>query len=178
MKKSKLLLITLVFVMLTTIFGVVAQATTNDNLADEVYAKASKYGMTSADKVKIERYLTENPVTEDQANQLMSKLNEAITVMENAGETNYSKLPSATQEQLKNIANSAASIIDVTLVFKPQYNAVEIYKNGKLIETITENNGKLSYTGNNMSVVLGVSVIAIIALATVVVVKRKIADEK
>ena len=73
--------------------------------------------------------------------------------------------------KLKSIANSAAAIIDVKLVFKK--NTVEIYDNaGKLIETIGQNNGKLAYTGNNVNVVLTTSVIAIIALAITVATKR------
>jgi hypothetical protein len=61
--------------------------------------------------------------------------------MEAAGTTDYSKLTDAQKDKLKSIANSAAAIIDVKLVFKK--NTVEIYDNaGKLIETIGQNNGK------------------------------------
>ena len=75
------------------------------------------------------------------------------------------------------IAKSAAEIANVKLVFKT--GSVEIYdQNGKLIETITENNGKLAYTGNNVNIVLVVSVIATIALAITVVAKKKIVDAK
>ena len=75
------------------------------------------------------------------------------------------------KDELKAIAKSAAELIDVKIVFKA--GSVEIYnKDGKLIETVTENNGKLAYTGNNVNVVLVVSIIAIIALAITVVAKR------
>jgi len=96
--------------------------------------------------------------------------------MEAAGTTDYSKLTDAQKDQIKSIANSAADIIDVKLVFKK--NTVEIYNNaGKLIETIGNNNGKLAYTGNNVNVVLTTSVIAVIALAITVATKR-ILNEK
>ena len=96
--------------------------------------------------------------------------------MEAAGTTDYSKLTDAQKDQVKSIANSAADIIDVKLVFKK--NTVEIYNNaGKLIETIGNNNGKLAYTGNNVNVVLTTSVIAVIALAITVATKR-ISNEK
>ena len=135
-----------------------------------------KYGMTSADKVKVERYLSENTVTDEQANAIVAKADEAIAVMEAAGTTDYSKLTDAQKDQIKSIANSAADIIDVKLVFKK--NTVEIYNNaGKLIETIGNNNGKLAYTGNNVNVVLTTSVIAVIALAITVATKR-ILNEK
>ena len=93
--------------------------------------------------------------------------------MESAGTTDYNKLTDAQKEQLKSIANSAASIVDVKLVFKK--GTVEIYDNkGKLIETVGQNNGKLAYTGNNVNVVLTTSVIAVIALAITVVTKRTV----
>lgn len=169
MKKSLLIsILTAVIVMACATF---ANAATTATLADELYSKGSKYGMTSADKVKIERYLSENTVTDEQANAIVAKADEAIAVMEAAGTTDYSKLTDAQKDKLKSIANSAASIIDVKLVFKK--NTVEIYDNaGKLIETIGQNNGKLAYTGNNVNVVLTTSVIAIIALAITVATKR------
>ena len=169
MKKS--LLISILTAVIVMAYATFANAATTATLADELYSKGSKYGMTSADKVKIERYLSENTVTDEQANAIVAKADEAIAVMEAAGTTDYSKLTDAQKDKLKSIANSAAAIIDVKLVFKK--NTVEIYDNaGKLIETIGQNNGKLAYTGNNVNVVLTTSVIAIIALAITVATKR------
>ena len=99
---------------------------------------------------------------------------EAVKVMEDAGVTNVSKLNSKQLDKIKSIANEAATIVDVTLKFKK--NSVEIYKDGKLIEEVTSNNGKLAYTGNNVNAVLAVSSVTVIALATVFVVKKKFAN--
>ena len=174
MKKTLTIALLAIITIMALATGV--NAATSSTLADELYAKGSKYGMTSADKVKIERYLKENPVTDAQANEILTKADEAIAVMEAAGTTDYSKLTDAQKDQVKSIANSAADIIDVKLVFKK--NTVEIYNNaGKLIETIGNNNGKLAYTGNNVNVVLTTSVIAVIALAITVATKR-ISNEK
>ena len=174
MKKS--LLISILPAVIVMACATLVNAATTATLADELYAKGKKYGMTSADKVKVERYLSENTVTDEQANAIVAKADEAIAVMEAAGTTDYSKLTDAQKDQVKSIANSAADIIDVKLVFKK--NTVEIYNNaGKLIETIGNNNGKLAYTGNNVNVVLTTSVIAVIALAITVATKR-ISNEK
>ena len=167
---KKFLTVSLLFVMLVMAFGGVANAATTSTLADELYAKGAKYGMTTADKVKIERYLAEYPVTDAEADAILAKADEAVAVMERAGVTSYDKLTTAQKDELKAIAKSAAEIVDVTLVFK--VGSVEIYKDGKLIETVTENNGKLAYTGNSVNSVLVVSVIAIIALAITVATKR------
>ena len=70
--KKTLSIIILVAMLVMALAGV-ANAATTKTLADELYAKGQKYGMTSADKVKIERYLSENPVTDEQANALVAK---------------------------------------------------------------------------------------------------------
>lgn len=174
---KKLVTVSLLFVMLVLALATGVQAATSATLADELYAKGQAYGMTASDKVKVERYLSENPVTDDEANAIIAKADEAVAVMTNAGATNYDDLTTEQKNELKSIATSAADIIDVKLVFKT--GSVEIYDNtGKLIETVTENNGKLAYTGNNINVVLVVSIIAIIALAITVVAKRTIANAK
>lgn len=148
-------------------------AATKDNLAETLYNMGAKYGMTKADKVKIERYLADNKVTDSQADAIVAKAKEAVKVMEDAGVTDYTKLSADKKAELKTIANQAASIVDVTLVFKA--SSVELYKDGKLIETVSNNSGKLAYTGNN-NTVLVVSSIAVIALASVAVARKKLAN--
>ena len=174
MKKS--FIITILTAIIIMACATAVNAATTNTLADELYAKGKKYGMTTADKVKVERYLAENPVTDEQANSLVAKADEAIAIMEKAGTTNYDELATAQKDEIKSIATSAADIIDVKLVFKKK--TVEIYDNtGKLIETVGQNNGKLAYTGNNVNVVLTTSVIATIALAITVVTKRTVHEK-
>ena len=91
-----------------------------------------------------------------------------------AGVQNYSDLTTAQKNELKSIATEAAKLIDVQLVFKTK--AVDVIKDGKVIEAVTLNDGKLAYTGNNINVVLVVSLIAIIALAITVVAKKTFAN--
>lgn len=171
---KKLISIAILFVMVAMLATTMVNAATSSTLADDLYALGSKYGMTSADKVKIERYLADNPVTDEQANQVLAKAQEAVKVMEDAGVTDVKSLTTEQKNQLKSIANEAASIVGLTLTFKA--GTVEIYKDGKLIETITFNNGKLAYTGNNVNLVLVVSSVAVVALATGFVVRKKFAN--
>ena len=165
---KKTLVISILFAIILMACATVVNATTSSTLADEIYSKGKKYGVTSADKVKIERYLSENEVSDEEANQIISKVDEAVAVMEKAGVVKYGDLTQSQRDELKTIAKEAADIIDVKLVYKS--GSVEIYDNqGKLIETVASNNGKLAYTGNDsVNVVLTVSVIAVIALAITV----------
>lgn len=171
---KKILSITILLIMALALLGGAVNAATTETLADELYAIGSKYGMTSADKVKIERYLADNPVTEEEANQIIAKANEAEKIMKDNNATKIAEVKKEDREKLKTIANDAASVIGLSITFKP--GTAEIYKNGKLIETVTMNNGKLAYTGNDINIVLVVSSVAIIALATVFVARKKFAN--
>ena len=171
MKKLLTISILAVMLILMTVTGV--NATSNGNLAQTLYNIGAKYGMTNGDKVKIERYLADNPVTEAEANAIVAKANSAAKIMDEAGTTDYKSLPADKKAELKSLANEAASIAGATVSFTA--NSVEIYKDGKLIETIGNNGGKLAYTGNN-NIVLVVSSIAVIALASVAVARKKLAN--
>lgn len=194
---KKTLVIFIVSVMILLVCAPFVSATTNAELPDKLMAIASKYGATDADKIKIERYLADYPVTDAQADQIMAKAYEAAAVMEKAGVTDIRKLSTAQKNQLKTIANEAASIVGVTLSFRN--DGVDIYKNGKRIESVTlqsttvlvpgtgsnlssgtvatgstssattSSGTKLVYTGSNSYKVLTVSgIMAVVALAAIV----------
>ena len=168
---KKIISIALLIVVLLGTLAVNVNAATTDSV-NEIYTIGSKYGMTSADKVKIERYLKENPVTDAQANEILTKADEAIAVMEKAGVTNYDKLTKAQKNEIKSVATEAAKIVDLKLVFNKK--SVAIYnKDGKLVETVSNTNGKLAYTGNVVNVVvLATTVVALVAVSAVVARKR------
>ena len=170
---KKLLTISILAIMLILVAVTSVNATTKATLADELYSMLSGYGMTKADKVKVQRYISDYGVTDSQANEIISLVKKAIGVFEKAGKTNYADLTANQKAELKTLAKEAAKVVDVTLVFdEPQ---LKIYKNGKLLDVVREQNGKLVYTGNR-SIVLVVSSIAVIALATAVIARKKLAN--
>jgi hypothetical protein len=169
---KKIISMIVLFVMLAMVVTTVANAATNSSLADDLYSVGSKYGMTSADKLKIERYLADNPVTNDQANTVLAKAQEAAKVMDDAGVKDIKSLSDEQKSKIQTLANDAASTVGLTLSFKS--GAVEIYKDGKLLDTVTSTNGKLVYTGNSINVVaIVISAVAVVALATTTCVVRK-----
>lgn len=171
---KKLISTAILLVMVVLLSAGMVNAATNATLANDLYAIGAKYGMTSADKVKIERYLADNPVTDAEANQVIAKANETASIMEEAGVTNVKDLTAEKKEQVKTLLNEAANIVGVTLTFKS--GAVEVYKDGKLVETLGTANGKLAYTGNNVNVVLVVSSVAVVALVAGFVARKKFAN--
>ncbi len=169
----KLIASIILFVIVATLATTVVRATTASTLADDLYKVGAKYGMTSAHKVKIERYVSDNNVTNSQAEQVMAKANEAVKIMEEAGTTDFNKLTAEQKNKIKTIANEAASIVGLTLTFKN--GTVEIYKDGKRIEALSLNSGKLAYTGNNVNLVLVVSSV-VVALAAGFTIRKKFAN--
>lgn len=164
----------LLCIMLVTLLATTVNAVSTDEMIEKVYEMGAPYGVTSADKVKMERFFADNPVTEAEADQLVAKAEQAVEIMKTAGVTDVKQLSTEQKNELKSIANEAASIVGVSLVFKA--GNVEIYKDGQLIDTITSNNGTLAYTGNTMNIVLVVSSVAIIALVLAVVARKRLAN--
>ena len=172
---KRTLTIALLVVMAVMCLATASYATTSSELADALYEKGAAYGLTSADKVKIERYLSEYPVTDEEADSILAKADEVVAVMNEAGVKNYFDLTKAQKTEIKNIAKEAAEIIDVQLLFSK--GKVEVVKDGKIIETVTNNDGKLAYTGNSVNIVLAVvATVAVIALAVAAVSKRRVAN--
>ncbi len=171
---KKTLTVVILFVMLVSLLATGVSAVSTDEMIEKVYNMAVPYGATSADKVKMERFFADNPITDEQADQIIAKAEEAVALMQSAGTTNIKDLTIDQKNQLKSIANEAASIVGVSLVFRA--GTVEIYKDGKLVETLTSSTGTLAYTGNTMNIVLVVSSIAIIALGTAVIARKRLAN--
>ena len=179
---KKLLTISILFVMILAMCTSMVCATTKAELTDQVYAIASRYGATAADKVRMERFVADNEITDAQATAIVAKMNEIAAVFDAAGATNYNQLSAAQKNQVKALANEAASIVGVTLSFKN--GNIEAYKNGKLIDSTAlpinkPGNGSsaaagetLVYTGSNSYV--AIAVVSVVALATAVVVGKKV----
>lgn len=174
---KKLLASVLLLVMLVAMLATSSMAATNADLI--AYVKADHkvagemIGISAGNRVKAERYLTENPVTDAQADAIIAKGNEIIALMNNAGVSDPSKLSKADKDKFMALAQQAADVIGLKLVFHA--NSVDVYKDGTLIDTVTLGN-KLVYTGNNVNVALVVSSVAIIALAAGFVAKKRLAN--
>ena len=170
---KKVLSIAMLAIILLAVLSGSVSAATKSEMLNQIYSIGAKYGMTSADKVRLERYVNASDVTESQVSTLVSKAQAIATVMDNAGVTKYSNLTEAQKAEVKSLASQGASAVNLSLVFKP--SAVDVYKNGVKVESIVENNGKLAYTGSNMNVALIVGSVAVIALLSTAIIKNKIA---
>lgn len=177
MKKLLRVFVLVAFVALVS--TTVVNATVNDDLLAELsktYTIAGKsVSMTAADKVRVERYLSEHTVTEAQKDTVLAKLNAIIDIMNAEGVSDVAKLSEAKKQNAINLAKEGASALNLTLVADTVSNTVKVYdNNGKLVESAKVVDGKLAYTGSNSIVYVVVSAVALIAVATVVVSRKKV----
>ena len=174
---KKLLAGMAILVLFLGVLSTYSMAVTNADLIEFLKSNhtvsGKSIGLTAENKVKAERYLTENPVTDEEAAAIMAKGKELIALMESAGASDPSELSSAEKEQFMAIAQQGADVIGLKLVFHP--HSVDIYKEGKLVESATLGN-KLAYTGSNINIALVISSVAVIALATGIVAKKRLAN--
>ena len=175
MKKIVSIVITLLITILT--IAPIVNATTKSTLAGEIYQMGKTYGLTQSDKVRIERFVNSYVENDEQANNIYVQTVEADNYMKEQGITNLEEIKNATPEkkgELVSIANRIAAEIGVQLTFKN--GTVELSKDGKLIEVLSLQDGKLAYTGNNVNSILIISSLAILALATIFIVRSKVAN--
>lgn len=170
---KKTLLSMVLFVVITLFATTMVNAATAATLPQEIYNKGSKYGVTQGHKVKMERYIAKHPITDDQANQVMAKVDEVVALLEGAGVTNIADLSSADLKKLQDIATEAAAIVNVKIVWRG--TTVDIYYNGKVEDTISFSKD-MPNTGSETNIALVVSSVAVVALAAGLVVRKKIAN--
>lgn len=171
MRKTLLITILTIAILILTMGGVKASSST---LGDDLYTKLSVYGMTSGDKVRVERFVKENNVTDEQASSILAKADEAVAVMKAANVTDVKSLSKSDLDKVEKLAQEAASVVGATVVYKN--NTAEVYKDGKLVATIAHHDGKLAYTGSkNYIVVSSVVAIALVATGLTLVTKKNLA---
>lgn len=175
---KKILTISLFFVIILSMFSGVARATTKAEIPDQIYSIASKYGAIPADKIKVERYIADIDLTDEQATAIIEKAKEIAAFLDEAGVTDPRKLNKEQIKKFKAMANEGASIAGFSLVFR--YDDIEVYRNGKMVDTLrapTSKSGSRSlvYTGSNGYIAIAVG--SVVALATVLIVRKKVVNE-
>lgn len=86
----------------------------------------AKNKVTAADMTRLERFLGQNEVTDEQADQIIAKANEIQKILDNAKVTDYSKLTKAQKNQVLSIAQDAAKIVGAKLTYDNRNKVVEV----------------------------------------------------
>lgn len=167
----------MVIAMLLILVATTVQAYTNDELV--TYLTSSKtiagksVSLSADEKGAVRKYLESNPLSDEDAEAVKNKVDAAIAIMDDAGVTDISKLSDADKDAIVSLANSAAEIAGVTVSVDTAKKTVTVKDSkGKVVfaEDYTTRE-TLTYTGANYAMYI-VPVVAIIAVAMVVVIKR------
>ena len=167
---KKFITVAILFVLLIISTFTAVNAATSQTLPDELYAIGVNYGMTQNDKVKMEQYLRDHPLSDTDCNEILSLAKQAEQIMIENNTTDVHSLPTDVRAQLIDLANRAAATAGVTLDFKAR--GIDVYKDGVMINSLSLS-GKLPYTGNTATPIIIASAVAMIAIATIILVKKK-----
>lgn len=175
---KKVLRIALIFAVLLFCNITVAKAATNEELI--AYAtksfdvNGSSVSLKAADKVKLERYLKQYPVSESEADQIIAKINEGVALLREANVTDPTKLPKEKKQQLLSLGQQAAKIAGAELTYDAKSDAVSIYRDGVLVDQATTS-GALVQTGSSdySYIVYAIAGVAVVAIAGFVVYTKK-----
>ncbi len=176
---KKVLMFSIMFVMLVAFAIPTFAATTS--IAEKIYSKGSAYGVTAGHKKQMDEYFTNNPITAEQEDFVLSKADECIAIMDKAGVKDVTKLSENDLNSVKLKVQEAATKIGLTVTFSG--NSFLISKNGKSIgeylvksssTTATTSANKFVYTGSNS--VLGIASVltAFVAIALVVKLRKNV----
>ena len=157
----RILTVLVLAVMLIVATLPVVNASNSNTLPDELYEIGAYYGMTENDRVKMQQYLRQYPLSDADCNTILDLAKQAQQIMIANNARDYHSLPESIQKQLQALALKAADIAGVTLDFKAR--RIDVYKEGKWINSFGESN--LVPTGANGNIALVASSIAVIALA-------------
>lgn len=174
---KKFLTITLVSIMALLSSMTIVNAATKDDLiaaASKTYTIAGKeVSLSSSDLVKVKRYVSENEISSGNADKIITKINEAVSLMNKEGVSDPTKLSKGKKEELLNIAKEAASLAGASLTYDANNKAISIYKDGKLYDSISlTSNYKFAQSGSNHMIYMILGTVAVIAIAGVIGYKK------
>lgn len=174
---KKFLRVALLAVIFTVFAVSSVKALTNDELVDYLLEPKTVAGktitLTADESGIIKKFFKSNKVSDEDAAAIKAKAEEALDLMEKAGKSDITKLPSATKDRIEQLGIEAGEIAGVT---------VKVDRSKKIF-TVTDKNGKrlyaenyvtrqaLTYTGADYTIYI-VPAVAIIAVAMVVIVRK------
>lgn len=176
---KKVFKITLIVAILLICCATVAHAATNSDVVSYLKKSHTVAGKTvklsDANALKVDKYFSTYPVSSENADKIIAKVDEGIALMNAAGVSDPNKLPKAQKDKLLSIAQEAAQLAGATLTFNSTDKTIDIYVNGVLFDQISTKSGNtLVQTGADYSyIVYTIAAVAVIAVASVVIYRKK-----
>ena len=174
--KKKLLVFAL-FVVLISTLTVVNAATPAEDLkafASQSFTVAGEtVKLSDADLVKLDRFLEDNEVTAEQVESIKAKVNETVEYINETGVESLADLTTAQKQTVLAKANEAAQVVGATISYDSADGVIEVYKDSELIESLSTSNALAQTGGQSAVYYVAISVLAIIAVASVIYIRKK-----
>lgn len=176
---KKVLKITLIVAILLLCSITVTYATTNSELlayvTKDFVIAGDTVRLSDADALKVKKYLDAYPVTSDEADKIIAKVDEAVALMEAAGVSDPYKLSKDQKNKLLTIFQEAAAIAGATITYNSADKTVDIYVDGVLFDQASStSNKKYQQTGTDYAyIVYAIAGVAVVAVASVAIYRKK-----
>lgn len=168
---KKFLKVTIVLMAILLCSVSIVKAATTEELIEKIsktYTIAGEeYKASDLDIADAKRYLEQYPVSEEDADKIIAKIDEAVALANEYGEADLTKLSQAQKDKLMSLAQEAASIAGATISYDNKDKVITIYKDGEVFTTKSLE-GKFAQTGSNNTIYVVTACVAIIAVAAVV----------
>lgn len=166
MKKMILVLVTII-----ASIGFATNVHAEGNTQILEYAKTTHFiagdyvRLSNSDIVKIERFLREYPVTNEEASTIIDKANQIVDVLNQAGVSDLTKLSSSQKKEVLRLAEETANIVGATLSYDNTDKAIAIYKDGKKFDALSLS-PYLKQTGKSNVLTISIAAISVVGLTT------------
>lgn len=197
MKLSKVLLIAVIAIMA---LATSVSAYTSSDLANYITGShtisGSQFELGAAQKQEVKNYLANNPLTDAEAAEVKSLLDQAKNEINATGASNLNQVSKETKSKAVSLLKQAGNVAGVTVSVNTENQTVTLSKAGTVILSgaySLEGNGGLTvrtytnpastgsasgstinsfvYTGNSNAVFAVVAVLAVVAVSTILVKK-------
>lgn len=149
------------------------KALTEDGLKEKILGTievgGEKYSLSNADKRIVETYLEQNDINETDATYIGGKLDEAITIIQGQGNTNFTNYPQSVKDQLKALVAdvSANTSIQATLT----KDGLTVRNQDGSDTVITKLVKQTGYESSKTAIIVAISFL-IVAVGTGLVIKQ------
>lgn len=147
MKLSKLLLILIVAIIAVSALATSVSAYTSADLAKYITGShtisGSQFKLKDAEKKQVEDYLAQNPVTDEQATQIKSLLDQAKNAISSTGGSNLNQISKATKTKVVSLLKQAGDVAGVKVSVNTEAKTVTITDGNTVILS-----GSYSLEGN------------------------------
>ncbi len=177
---KKLLKITIVLALLLLVGATTVNAATPKEFLNYVTSPVTIDGksvtlVTASQKAEIERYISENKISDDTLNYLKGKFDEGVKVLQDAKVTDINKLTDADKAKIEKLANEASEETGIKFTVGSN-GSVTVYNIDGT--EFTKTSPTIKQTGSSNYEYIYVPAIAIVAVAIVLVTRRTLKNAR